>query len=104
MNKSPAIVITSIFQPSPALTEIAKGAAGSGYKLIVIGDANSPPDFSLQPCDYYDLDRQKKTDLRFDSVWLSEPGQLRRPGPCSFVGLKLKLRGNHRIGLGGHGS
>jgi len=65
VNSSPAIVVTSIFQPSPALLEIAKGAAGSGYELIVIGDANSPPDFSLQPCDYYDLDRQKKSGLRF---------------------------------------
>lgn len=65
MNNSPAIVVTSIFQPSAALREIAKGAAGSGYELIVIGDANSPPDFSLQPCDYYDLDRQKKSGLRF---------------------------------------
>jgi hypothetical protein len=65
VNNSPAIVVTSIFQPSAALREIAKGAASSGYELIVIGDANSPPDFSLQPCDYYDLDRQKKSELRF---------------------------------------
>ena len=65
MNQSPAIVVTSIFRPSLALTEIAKGAAASGYELIVIGDSNSPPDFSLHPCDYYDLDRQKKSGLRF---------------------------------------
>jgi hypothetical protein len=68
VSNSPAIVVTSVFQPSPALLEIAKGAAAAGYRLIVIGDANSPPDFSLSPCDYYDLDRQKKSDLRFAQI------------------------------------
>lgn len=65
MNNSPAIVVTTIFQPSAALKEIAKGAAASGYELIVVGDANSPPDFNLQPCDYHDLARQEKSGLLF---------------------------------------
>jgi len=65
VNASPAIVVTSIFPPSPALREIAKGAAVAGYKLIVVGDANSPPNFDLQPCDYHDLARQEKSGLRF---------------------------------------
>lgn len=64
MNK-PSIVVTSIFQPSPALREIAKGAETAGYHLIVIGDASSPADFKLQACDYFDLDRQKTSGLRF---------------------------------------
>jgi len=64
VNASPAIVVTSIFQPSPAVREIAKGAAATGYQLIVIGDANSPPHFDLQGCDYHDLTRQEKSGLR----------------------------------------
>ena len=68
MKQKPAIVVTSIFLPSPALREIAKGAAATGYTLIVVGDANSPPDFALDSCDYYDLERQKKSDLRFAEV------------------------------------
>jgi hypothetical protein len=68
VNESPAIVVTSVFQPSPALREIAKGAAATGYQLIVIGDANSPANFSLPSADYYDLDRQKDIGLRFAEV------------------------------------
>jgi len=65
VNESPAIVVTSIFEPSPALREIAEGAARAEYQLIVIGDVNSPPDFNLQRCDYYDLASQQKSGLRF---------------------------------------
>ncbi|HSV62491.1 MAG TPA: STELLO glycosyltransferase family protein [Chthoniobacterales bacterium] len=65
VNESPAIVVTSIFEPSPALREIAEGAAAADYQIVVIGDANSRPDFNLQRCDYYDLARQKKSGLRF---------------------------------------
>jgi hypothetical protein len=68
VNESPAIVVTSVFQPSPALREIAKGAAATGYQLIVIGDASSPPDFSLPSAEYYDLDRQKNSGFRFAEV------------------------------------
>ena len=68
VNESPAIVVTSIFPPTRALRETAKGAAAAGYDLIVIGDANSPPDFTLESSEYYDLDRQKKSDLRFAQV------------------------------------
>jgi len=64
----PTIVVTSIFNPSLALLEIARGAATVGYELIIIGDLNSPPNFSLQSSDYYDLDRQKNTDLRFAQI------------------------------------
>jgi hypothetical protein len=65
VNKSPAIVVTTIFEPSPALREIAKRAPGAGYELIVIGDVSSPANFNLEACDYYDLGRQKKSGLRF---------------------------------------
>ena len=48
MNASPAIVVTSIFQPSPALREIAKGAAANGYELIVIGDSGHTGSSSMR--------------------------------------------------------
>jgi hypothetical protein len=64
----PTIIVTSVFKPTPALLEIATGAASAGFELIVIGDANSPPDFSCDLCNYYPLDRQKNSGLRFAQI------------------------------------
>jgi hypothetical protein len=50
------------------MREIATGGAAAGYDLIVIGDAGTPPDFSLPNCDYYDLDRQQDIGLRFAEI------------------------------------
>jgi hypothetical protein len=35
------------------------------WKFYLVGDADSPSDFSLAGCDFYDLKRQKETGFRF---------------------------------------
>ncbi|HKP92967.1 MAG TPA: hypothetical protein VJS88_03650, partial [Chthoniobacterales bacterium] len=64
----PTIVVTSIFKPEAPMLELARGAATAGYRLFVIGDLNTPPDFNLPNGEFYDLDRQKKSGLRFAEI------------------------------------
>ena len=59
------IVVTSIAKPNRALLALSQGCIKHGYQFIVIGDVASPPDFNIQGCDYYDIDRQIRTGLRF---------------------------------------
>jgi hypothetical protein len=43
------------------MRELAAGARERGYSFYLIGDAASPPDFSLDACDYFSLERQAGT-------------------------------------------
>jgi len=61
----PTIVVTSVAAPNKALTEIASGAAANGCDFLVIGDAKSPSAFELGGCDFYGLERQKGSGLRY---------------------------------------
>ena len=60
-----SIVVTSISKPNRALLALNEGCIKHGYQFIVIGDVASPPDFSIQGCDYYSIDRQIQTGLKF---------------------------------------
>jgi len=62
------IVITSISAPNQALRDYALGCARHGAKLLVMGDQESPSDFSLDECDYYDVRRQLETGFRAAAV------------------------------------
>ncbi len=64
----PTVVVTSISPPNAILREIAQGAAGAGFKFIVIGDLKSPSDFQLKACDFYSVERQRASELRFASM------------------------------------
>jgi len=59
------IVVTSISKPNRALLSLSQGCIKYGYQFIVIGDVASPADFNIQGCDYYDIDRQIRTGLKF---------------------------------------
>lgn len=61
----PAVVVTSISPPNAILRAIAEGASKAGFDFTVIGDLKSPADFQLDGCDYYSVDRQRETQLRF---------------------------------------
>lgn len=54
-----AVVITTIAKPNRVLATYASECRKRGRHFIVIGDVSSPPDFFLEGCDYYDLNRQK---------------------------------------------
>ena len=59
------IVVTSISKPNRALLSLSRGCIKDGHQFIVIGDVASPPDFNIQGCDYYSIDRQIQTGLNF---------------------------------------
>lgn len=56
MNSKPAIVITSIFKPTEAVT---KFAALSGYQLFVAGDKKSPAQWEVTGVTYLSTDDQE---------------------------------------------
>jgi hypothetical protein len=60
-----AVVVTSIAAPNPILAALARGAQENGIPFIVIGDAASPEEFSLEGCRFYDLAKQTKLDFAF---------------------------------------
>ena len=64
----PKVVVTSISPPNAILHAIADGAREAGFDFIVIGDLKSPADFHLDGCDFYDVDRQRETGLRFAAI------------------------------------
>jgi hypothetical protein len=61
----PALVVTSISAPNGVLRALAEGAGPAGFDFTVIGDSKSPADFELDGCDFYSVDRQRETGLRF---------------------------------------
>ena len=60
-----AVIVTTISAPNRALRAIAEEAGQRGWHFICIGDSKTPADFSLEGCDYYDVDRQRELGFRF---------------------------------------
>lgn len=66
MKEKISVVVTSIAgSENKTLQTIAKGCSQRDYDFIVIGDEASPADFHIDGCDFYSLDRQKQTNLKF---------------------------------------
>lgn len=63
-----SIVVTSIAAPNKILRNLARGCSERGYYFIVIGDQASPSEFHIDGCDFYSLQRQKQTDLKFAQI------------------------------------
>jgi hypothetical protein len=59
------VVVTSIASPNSILRQLAQGCSEREYHFIVIGDQASPAEFHIDGCDFYDLKRQKQTNLKF---------------------------------------
>ena len=53
------VVITTIFQPTAALVQLADMARTAGWNLLVVGDRKTPGNFSLQGARYLDLQAQR---------------------------------------------
>ncbi len=64
-EKMISLIVTSISTPNSALLALAEGCLKNGYQFLVIGDTASPPDFNIKGCDYYSIDRQLKTKLKY---------------------------------------
>ena len=58
-----ALIITSISPPNHVLLACAEGCDQHGIDFIVIGDRRSPPDFRLDGCDYWSIERQLDSPL-----------------------------------------
>lgn len=65
MPDNHSLVVTSISRPNKALKRLAEGSVRHGVAFLVIGDAGSPSDFQLDGCDFFSLDRQRRTDFDF---------------------------------------
>jgi hypothetical protein len=48
--------------------EFAEGSKRRGIDFTAIGDSITPGDFALDGCDYYSVERQRKTDFQFAAV------------------------------------
>lgn len=59
------VVVTSISGPNAALRSIAAGCIRHGHDFYVIGDQASPAEFALEGCEFFGLERQRRTDLKF---------------------------------------
>lgn len=59
-----ALVITSISPPNHVLRACAAGCGKHGIDFIVIGDRKSPPDFHLDGCDYWSIERQLESHFK----------------------------------------
>jgi hypothetical protein len=68
MKEKISIVVTSIAAPNKALRELAQGCGERGYNFIVIGDQTSPAEFHIAGCDFYGLQKQRQTGLKFAQI------------------------------------
>ena len=59
LNGKFAIVITSIFEPTEAVMEIARKNSNYNFDFIVAADAKSPSTFEAENCIYYTLSQQQ---------------------------------------------
>jgi len=64
LEQKTAIVVTSIAAPNAPLQALARGCRERGHTFIVIGDAASPSDFSLEGCDFFGLKQQHELGLK----------------------------------------
>ncbi len=60
-----AIVVTTVNAPTPALQELARGAAKHGDDLVVVGDVSSPATFALPGARYFDIDAQSELPFAY---------------------------------------
>ena len=65
VKNNTSLVVTSIAKPTKILEDLARGCVEQGYDFIVIGDEASPSEFHIDGCDFYSLERQRQTGLRF---------------------------------------
>ena len=68
MEDKITIVVTSIAAPNEALGALAQGCIQNQYHFIVIGDQASPDEFVLDGCDFYSLQKQEQTGLKFAQI------------------------------------
>ena len=64
MEPNTSIVITSIAAPNRILRDIARQCSMRSLRFYVMGDVSSPPDFQLDGCSFFGIDRQIATGFK----------------------------------------
>lgn len=68
MNKKTSLIITSIASPNEILKTYAAKCEEHRVEFVVIGDTKSPKDFALSGCDFWSIDRQKKSGFKLAEI------------------------------------
>lgn len=63
-----AIVITSIFEPTKAVVEIAQRNSNNDFDFIIAADKKSPDTYEIENCIYYTLEQQQKDAFSLGSL------------------------------------
>jgi hypothetical protein len=66
------IVITSVNAPNTGLKTFASEARKRGYHFLLVGDAKSPKNFTLEGCDYYSVERQLSLGMKYSALCPTE--------------------------------
>jgi hypothetical protein len=59
MVSKASLVITTVAAPNDVMKTLAQRCVKESMELVIIGDAASPPDFTLAGCRFYSLSDQK---------------------------------------------
>jgi hypothetical protein len=65
MNLPTSLVVASIGSPNEPLQKLADLAQKQSWHFYLIGDKASPENFTLEGCDFYDLERQGAAGFEF---------------------------------------
>jgi len=68
LNSHVGVVVTTVNHPTAALQRLADGCLASGADLVIIGDEKTPSGFSLQGSRYFDLTRQRGSELKYAEI------------------------------------
>ena len=60
-----AVVVTSISGPNAVLQSLAQGCVAHQSRFIVTGDTKSPREFSLEGCEFLDVEAQRKLPFAY---------------------------------------
>jgi hypothetical protein len=64
-QRRPALVVTTVQGPNPAMAALAAGARANGWDFIVVGDETTPAGYACEGARYYSLEEQRALDFRF---------------------------------------
>ena len=68
MSPRTALVLTSINSPNAALRALRDGSRAAGIRFLLVGDTKSPAEFTLEGCEFLDLQAQRQSGLGFATL------------------------------------
>lgn len=67
-NGPASVVVTSISSPNSELRELASQCKARGFSFYLMGDVPSPADFSIDGCEFYNLEKQRETGFKLSEL------------------------------------